>query len=159
MNEKYYCFIKDGFIDGTFYVESIHGVKICEVIMANGGICIDKELHQYCTSLTGKRAVNEERLIEHMETSTMHMNDGNFTYIPSYDEFVFGIEVKDCFTSVIEPDIPTPEPPSELELLTERIEILENKNAALLLDSVNKDIRLEQNENDIADLLLVVGGM
>ncbi|MBC5626172.1 hypothetical protein H8S10_11960 [Clostridium sp. NSJ-49] len=52
-----------------------------------------------------------------------------------------------------------PAPPSEAELLKQRIELLENENADLLLDSVNKDIRLEQNENDIADLLLVVGGM
>lgn len=54
---------------------------------------------------------------------------------------------------------PLPPAPSETELLKQRIELLENENADLLLDSVNKDIRLEQNENDIADLLLVVGGM
>lgn len=52
-----------------------------------------------------------------------------------------------------------PAPPSETELLKQRIELLENENADLLLDSVNKDMRIEQNETDIADLLLVVGGM
>ena len=58
----------------------------------------------------------------------------------------------------------TPEPlppaqPSEIELLKQRIELLENENADLLLDSVSKDMRIEQNETDMSDLLLVVGGM
>ena len=52
-----------------------------------------------------------------------------------------------------------PPEPTEIDRLKERIELLENENADLLLDSVNKDIRLEQNENDIADVLLVIGGM
>ena len=156
---KYYCILKDGVIDGTFLVESVHGIDKCNEIMANGGICVDEELHKYCTSLLGGRAVDEEGLRGWMETATMHMNDGNFTYIPSYDEFVFGIEVKDCFKSMIDPYIPTPNQPSETELLKQRIELLENENADLLLDSVNKDMRIEQNETDIADLLLVVGGM
>ena len=63
---------------------------------------------------------------------------------------------------LIEEYIPEPLPPaspSETELLKQRIELLENENADLLLDSVNKDMRIEQNETDIADLLLVVGGM
>ena len=121
MENKYYCEIENGFIKGTFFNEEYHGIDKCNEIMANGGLCIDEELHQYCTSLTGKRAVNEERLIEHMETATMHMNDGNFTYIPSYDEFVFGIDVKDCFISVVDPFIPKPQPPTELELLKEEV--------------------------------------
>lgn len=52
-----------------------------------------------------------------------------------------------------------PPEPTEIDRLKERIELLENENADLLLDSVNKDISIEQNETDIADLLLVVGGM
>lgn len=42
---------------------------------------------------------------------------------------------------------------------SERLVILEQENADLLLDSVKKDMRIEQNELDIADLLLVIGGM
>lgn len=42
---------------------------------------------------------------------------------------------------------------------SERMELLESENADLLLDSVKKDIRIEQNELDIADLLLAIGGM
>lgn len=45
---------------------------------------------------------------------------------------------------------------TELEI---KVEDLENENADLLLDSVKKDIRIEQNELDIADLLLTMGGM
>ncbi len=159
MDNKYYCEIENGFIKGTFLVESMNGAEECERIMINGGICVDEELHQYCASLVGERAVNEEGLRVWMETVTNHMNDKNFTYIPSYNEFVFGIEVKDCFTSVIEPDKSTPQQPTELELLIERIKVIENENAELLLDSVRKDIRLEQNESDIAELLLVMGGI
>lgn len=75
-------------------------------------------------------------------------------------------KVKEVFSGIglfdyLEEFIPTTEeaPPSEAELLKQRIELLENENADLLLDSVNKDMRIEQNETDIADLLLVVGGM
>ncbi len=121
MDTKYYFSLKDGVIDGSFYIESYHGVEKCNEIMANDGICIDEELHQHCLSLEGKIAVNEDGLRDWMEDTTMHMNDGNLAYIPSYDEFVFGIEVKECFTSAIEPYIPTPELPSELELLQEEV--------------------------------------
>lgn len=69
-----------------------------------------------------------------------------------------GTSLFDLIEEYIPEPLP-PSPPSETELLKQRIELLENENADLLLDSVNKDIRLEQNENDIADLLLVVGGM
>lgn len=132
MDEKYYCLIKNGFIEEGFSVESIHSIEKCEEIMANGGICIDYELHQYCTSLIGKIAVNEEGLQEYMDTATMHMNDGNFTYIPSYDEFIFGIEVKDCFTIEVEPVDTTPQPPTELELLKE--EVLEQSEYMVEMD-------------------------
>lgn len=58
-----------------------------------------------------------------------------------------------------EEDMSKPPEPTEIDRLKEKIELLENENADLLLDSVNKDIRIEQTETDIADLLLVVGGM
>lgn len=57
----------------------------------------------------------------------------------------------------VEEYIPDPLLPAEIPKT--ELEILENENADLLLDSVRKDIRIEQNELDIADLLLVVGGM
>lgn len=69
-----------------------------------------------------------------------------------------GNELFDYIEEYIPEPLP-PAPPSEAELLKQRVELLENENAALLLDSAKKDIKIEQNETDIADLLLVVGGM
>lgn len=61
----------------------------------------------------------------------------------------------------VEEYIPDPLPPAEIPKteLEIKVEILENENADLLLDSVKKDIKIEQNELDIADLLLAIGGM
>lgn len=53
---------------------------------------------------------------------------------------------------------PIPVPPSETDLLKERVDSLEKENADLLLDSATKDLRIGQTEQDVADLLLVIGG-
>lgn len=73
-------------------------------------------------------------------------------------EIATGIGLFDYIEEYTPEPLP-PAPPSETELLKQRIKLLENENADLLLDSVNKDIKIEQNETDIADLLLVIGGM
>lgn len=51
------------------------------------------------------------------------------------------------------------QPPTETAILKEKVDILEQENADLLLDSVNKDIRIEKNEADIADLLIIVNSI
>lgn len=50
---------------------------------------------------------------------------------------------------------------TENEILSNKISILEEENADLLLDSAMKDIKLKSIEKDLADLTLevVIGGM
>ena len=58
--------------------------------------------------------------------------------------------------------IPTPpQEPNKIDLLEEKISILEAENAELLLDSAMKDLKLQTIENDLADLTLEIamGGM
>lgn len=43
--------------------------------------------------------------------------------------------------------------------LHERIEQLEEENARLIFDSIEKEIIIDQLENDVSDLILTIGGM
>lgn len=54
-----------------------------------------------------------------------------------------------------------PQEPTEIEVMQNKISILEAENADLLLDSAMKDIKLKSIEKDLADLTLevVMGGM
>ncbi|MGX4598970.1 hypothetical protein [Faecalimicrobium sp. JNUCC 81] len=51
-------------------------------------------------------------------------------------------------------DTPPQEPSVEDKIL-----ILEEENADLLLDSATKDVKISSLENDIADILIEIGGM
>lgn len=62
-------------------------------------------------------------------------------------------------TLIVEPLLDNEiEQPIESITINERFERLEEENANLLLDSIEKDLRIEQLENDIAYLLLNLGG-
>ena len=54
-----------------------------------------------------------------------------------------------------------PSEPTEIDVLKDKVSILEAENADLLLDSAMKDIKLKSIEKDLADLTLevVMGGM
>lgn len=59
-------------------------------------------------------------------------------------------------------DVPGELPePTEIQLLENKISILEAENADLLLDSASKDIKIQTIESDLADLTLEIamGGM
>lgn len=52
-----------------------------------------------------------------------------------------------------------PQEPTEIEMIQEKISILEAENADLLLDSAIKDSKISTLENDLADLTLEIAMM
>lgn len=57
-------------------------------------------------------------------------------------------------------ELPTPpQEPTEIEIMQEKISILEAENADLLLDSAIKDSKISTLENDLADLTLEIAMM
>lgn len=115
-----------------YYQPGLDSEEECNEVIKLGGICLDFELFQYCLEL-GQVEFNYK-----VENRTYNLSD----------KYLFK-------QSVLEVES-LPISKTELEI---KVEALENKNADLLLDSVKKDMRIEQNELDIADLLLTMGGM
>ena len=68
------------------------------------------------------------------------------------------LETKELIFSYEElPQIP--QEPTEIELMQDKISILEAENADLLLDSAIKDSKISTLENDLADLTLEIAMM
>jgi hypothetical protein len=68
------------------------------------------------------------------------------------------LETKELIFSYEE--LPTPpQEPTEIEVIQDKISILEAENADLLLDSAIKDSKISTLENDLADLTLEIAMM
>ncbi|GAB6169705.1 hypothetical protein JCM1393_21650 [Clostridium carnis] len=126
---KYCCEILNNKIVSIFCAEH-EGKEIQEEIIKNGGIFIDENLHKYLTGLTGVRTVDKESLNKY---TSNNLND-----------FIFGVEAKECFRVIKEENI---------TLIPNAINILEKENADLLKDSALKDFKIESLQNDIADII------
>lgn len=87
----------------------------------------------------------------HLKYQLIDMN-GNYNY-KFVDDKMVGLteEEKEKLFPKVEPVV---EPTLEEKVLS-----LENDNANLLFDLADKDVRLNQLENDFADLLLNLGGI
>lgn len=55
----YYVEIKSSKENCRFYTEDIHGKEKCETIIANGGIKINEDLHQYLLTLGSCRFIDK----------------------------------------------------------------------------------------------------
>lgn len=113
-----------GIIEG-FYVEGIHGKEKIDEILANGGIPLSTELWQELLTY-GQTKVDTVALA--VIPMTME-EDG---------EFCYDMTCVDCFSKV-EPEVNEVEvKPTEVELLTERVNTLEDKLDQILEVLTNK---------------------
>lgn len=113
-----------------FYIPDLHGQELCDNIIKECGIIVNGGLHQYL--------LQNHCRIKNLENIN--------------PELVYDLSDVDLFEEVIPemPDVPD-EPTQE-----DRITMLEEENAMLLLDSAKKDATIASLEIDMADLMLEV---
>lgn len=97
-------------IEKSFYIEDIHGLKLCESVLSQNGIQIDDDMHTYLSSITGEIDFN----------GVIDKNK------------VYSMEDKELFKVTEIPLNTTPQLPSEMDLLKE--EVLQQSESMVDMD-------------------------
>lgn len=84
----------------VYYIVEINGEEKCNLILENGGIKINEELHQYLLSL------------------------GQCKFIGVKEDKIYTILDKNLFEKVILPIDPSPQPKSQFQILQETVDQL-----------------------------------
>lgn len=127
----YYAHIKENQIEG-YYCKEFHGD------IPKNSIAITEELWRHL--------LNENKIIVNIEEL------GKVISPLDSEESILDITYKEYF-HIKDYSTDEPELNQEPDLL-ERIEILEEENAQLLIDSAVKDIKINSLESDVADILI-----
>lgn len=138
------------------------GTKIYYCLLTGNVIKIIGDCQGYVRETTFDEDYEIYSELKEREKSSIGLLQFEYGEYPKLSQGSTGVmvdlETKELIFSYEE--LPTPpQEPTEIEIIQEKISILEAENADLLIDSAMKDLKIETLENDLADLTLEIAMM
>ena len=138
------------------------GTKIYYCLLTGNVIKIVGDCQGYVRETTFDEDYEIYAELKERENSSIGLLTFKYGEYPKLSQGSTGVmvdlETKELIFSYEELPAP-PKEPTEIEIIQEKISILEAENADLLIDSAMKDLKIETLENDLADLTLEIAMM
>lgn len=138
------------------------GTKIYYCLLSGNVIKIIGDMQGYVKETTFDEDIEIYTELKERDKDTIGLLQFEYGEYPKLSQgstgVIVNLETKELIFSYEE--LPQePVEPTEIEIIQEKISILEAENADLLIDSAMKDLKIETLENDLADLTLEIAMM